>query len=152
MIEETRRTCWVYSPGGHLTELLRATQGIAFTDLYHVTFRSGRQDATGAERVHYVCHPRRSLGRTVLNAVQSLRILWRERPALIVSTGADVAVPTLLLSRLFGAKIVFVETGGTLQPSLTGRLIYPFCDLFVVPWPEKLRAFPKAVLASGPLL
>ena len=135
-----------------MTELVRATDGIAFTDCYHVTFRSGRLDEAADRRIHYVCHPRRAVWRTILNALQSLRILLRERPALIVSTGADVAVPTLLLGRLLGAKIVFVETGGTLAPSLAGRMVYPFADLFVVPWPEKLAAFPKAVLADGPLL
>ena len=39
---ETRRTCLAYSPGGHLSELLRATAGIAFADCFHVTFKSGR--------------------------------------------------------------------------------------------------------------
>ncbi|WP_051329487.1 glycosyltransferase family protein [Geminicoccus roseus] len=152
MTVETRRTCFAYSPGGHLAELLRATDGIRFTDLYHVTFRSGRDIGLAGQRVHHVCHPRRSVARTLVNAVQSAIVLLRERPELIVSTGADVAVATLLLGRLFGARLVFVETGGTLAPSLTGRLVYPFCDLFVVPWPEKLDAFPDAVLASGPLL
>jgi hypothetical protein len=149
---EPRRTCWVYSPGGHLTELARATRGIHFADLYHVTFASGRDPPGPGARVHHVCHPRRRAGRTLLNALQSLVILLRERPALIVSTGADVAVATLILGRLLGAQVVFIETGGTLEPSLTGRLVYPFCHLFVVPWPEKLTAFPRAVLASGPLL
>ena len=151
MMVEARRTCWIYSPGGHLAELERATAGIRFTDLYHVTFASGRPAMPG-ERVHLVCHPRRRPGRTLLNLFQSLWVLLKERPALILSTGADVAVPTLILGRLLGAEVVFVEAGGTLEPSLTGRLVYPFCHLFVVPWPEKLAAFPRAVLASGPLL
>jgi hypothetical protein len=51
-----------------------------------------------------------------------------------------------------GAEVIFIETGGTLAPSLSGRLAYPFADLFIVPWPEKLHAFPRAVLGSGPLL
>ena len=32
------------------------------------------------------------------------------------------------------------------------RLVYPFADLFVVQWPDKAAGFPRAVLASGPLL
>jgi UDP-N-acetylglucosamine:LPS N-acetylglucosamine transferase len=148
---EHRRTCLAYSPGGHLTELERAIAGITFTDVYHVTFRSGR-GSTGAARTYHVCHPRRSVWRTASNALQSLAILVKERPALIVSTGADVAVATLVLGRLVGARIVFIETCGTIAPSLSGRLVYPFSDLFIVPWPEKLAAFPKAILATGPLL
>ncbi len=57
-----------------------------------------------------------------------------------------------VLGKLLGARVVYIESGATLAPSLTGRLAYPFADLFIVPWPEKLAAFPRAQLASGPLL
>ena len=150
---ETRRTCLAYSPGGHLSELLRATAGITFADCFHVTFRSGRAPSVDdATRVYYVCHPRRSAWRTLASALQALVLLLRERPRLVLSTGADVAVPVVVLAKLLGATTVFVETGGTVEPSLAGRLCYPFSDLFVVQWPEKLRAFPRAVLAEGLLL
>ena len=152
---ETRRTCLAYSPGGHLSELLRATAGIAFADCFHVTFESGRtipQDGPTAPRVYHLCHPRRSAWRTLANAAQALLVLLRERPRLVISTGADVAVPVVVLGKLLGATTVFVETGGTVEPSLAGRLCYPFSDLFLVQWPEKLTAFPRAVLADGLLL
>jgi beta-1,4-N-acetylglucosaminyltransferase len=149
---ERRRTCWAYSPGGHYSELVRATEGITFVDCYHVTFSSGRPTDGEPRRVYRLCHPRRSFWRSLLNACQSLVVLLRERPKIVISTGADVAVPTLILAKLVGARILFVETGGTLEPSLAGRLVYPFCDLFVVQWPEKLQRFPKAVLSRGVLL
>jgi beta-1,4-N-acetylglucosaminyltransferase len=47
---------------------------------------------------------------------------------------------------------VFIETAGELAPTWAGQLVYPFAHLFIVQWPEKLKAFPRAVLASGPLL
>jgi hypothetical protein len=149
---ERRRACWAYSPGGHLAELERATEGIAFTDCLHVTFAGGRQPAAGGFRLYHVTHPRRSPWRTLRAAWETWRILRRERPALVLSTGADVALPAILLGKLLGAIVIYVESGATLAPSLTGRLAYPFADLFIVPWPEKLAAFPRAQLASGPLL
>lgn len=147
---ETRRTCLAYSPGGHKAELDRAIAGIAFTDVFHVTFDDGRPPPAG--RHYTICHPRRSPWRTLLNAWQSLVILRRERPALIVSTGADVAVSILLLGKLFGAEVIFIETAGSDRPTLAGRLVYPFADLFIVQWPDRLARFPKAVLAEGLLL
>lgn len=149
---ETRRTCWAYSPGGHLAELERATGGIRFTDRFDVTFAGGRPPRQAPSRLYLVCHPRRAIGRMLLNIVQSLYVVLRERPRLIVSTGADVAVPVCVLGRLLGARLVFIETAGELRPTLAGRLVYPFADLFIVQWPEKLQAFPRAVLARGPLL
>lgn len=149
---EARRTCWAYSPGGHLAELERATQGLRFLDRFDVTFAGGRPAAEPARRTYHVCHPRRSVPRTCLNLLQSLWIVLRERPRLVVSSGADVAVPVCILARLAGAKLIYIETAGELRPSLSGRLLYPFADLFIVQWPEKLEAFPRAVLAQGLLL
>lgn len=148
---EQRRTCLAYSPGGHWAELERALGGITFADVFHVTFDDGRPAPAGSRR-YTVAHPRRSPWRTLLNAWQSLAILWRERPALLISTGADVAVPILLLGKLTGAEVIFIETAGSDRPTLTGRLVYPIADLFVVQWPDRLRQFPRAVLADGLLL
>ena len=148
---EERRACLAFSPGGHWAELERALAGITFRDVFHVTFDDGRSRPDGP-RCYKLCHPRRSPWRTALNAWQSLRVLHRERPALMISTGADVAVPILLLAKLFGATVVFIETAGSAAPTLAGRLVYPVADLFVVQWPERLERFPKAVLAEGLLL
>jgi hypothetical protein len=148
---ERRRTCLAYSAGGHLAELERATRGIVFEDCFHVTYAGGRAPERPGP-VHHVLHPRRTVWRTLVNAAQALLILLRHRPRLIISTGADVAVPILVLGKLVGARIVFIETGGSLEPTLAGRLVYPIADLFLVQWSEKLRAFPRATLSRGLLL
>lgn len=149
---ETRRTCWAYSPGGHLAELERATTGIRFTDRFDVTFAGGRAPLVPPRRCYFVCHPRRSVLRTLRNVMQSAAVVLRERPRIVISTGADVAVAVCILARLLGARLVFVETAGELAPTLAGRLVYPFAHLFIVQWPDKAEAFPRAVVASGPLL
>ena len=61
-------------------------------------------------------------------------------------------VAVVAFGRLLGARTIFVESAGSLEPTLAGRLAYPFADLFIVQWPEALRRFPRAVLADGPLL
>jgi hypothetical protein len=149
---EPRRTCLAYSPGGHRAELMRALAGIEFTDCFEITFDDGRRPRKDARQTYLVTHPRRSLLRTLRNALETLQILASERPMLVISTGADVAVPVVVLGRLMGARVVFIETGGTIAPSLSGRLVYPFAHLFIVQWPEKLRAFPRAILSDGLLL
>lgn len=150
---ERRRVCLAYSPGGHYAELRRALDGIELVDCCHVTFDDGRaRRLPEGHRLWRLVHPRRSVWRTLLNALQALVVILWERPRLVVSTGADVAVAPVILARLVGARTVFIETGGTLEPSLAGRLVYPFTNLFIVPWPEKLQAFPEAVLARGLLL
>jgi beta-1,4-N-acetylglucosaminyltransferase len=68
------------------------------------------------------------------------------RPRQVVSLGASDVVPFCLVARLFGAKIFHVECMNQVtSPSITGRMLYPFCEALYVQWPELLRAYgPKA--------
>ena len=148
---ERRRTCLIYSPGGHFQELLDAIDGITFENCFHVSFASPHFSTDDLR--HYLTHPRKSFLRTILNAMQSFIMLWRKRPALIVSTGADVAVPTIILGKVFfGCKVIFVESVGSVEPTLTGRLVYKFADLFIVQLQSQLKYYPNAILKSGSLL
>lgn len=152
---EIRKTCLIYSSGGHYAEIKRALSGIEFTNAYHVTFTIDERSlqVDNVARRFFITHPRRNVLRTLKNAWESLCLLLRERPHFIISTGADVTVPTLILGKiLFRCTIVFIESAGDITPTLTGRIVYPFCDLFIVQWPEKLHYFPKAVLSEGVLL
>lgn len=152
---ESRKTCLIYSSGGHYAELNRAIRGIVFSNSYHVTFpldqKSMQVDAV--EKRYFLTHPRRQVVRLLKNTWESFWLLHRERPEIIISTGADVTVPTIILGKIFfGCRVVFIESAGDVTPTLTGRLLYPFADLFIVQWPEKLHYFPKAVLSDGLLL
>lgn len=142
------KTCLVYSPGGHYTELRKALKGIAFKNKYHVTFNSGISDKN---KIYYITHPRKKIIRTIINFFESFKILIREKPKLIISTGADVALNTIIIGKLFfNAKIIFIESSANItQPTLTGRISYFFSDLFIVQWEEMSKFYPKAKVSKG---
>jgi len=82
----------------------------------------------------------------------AVRVLRRERPDVIISTGAGLAIPYFVLGRLFGSKLVYLEVFDRIDsPTLTGRVCYPFCHLFAVQWPEQRQFYPRATLV-GPVL
>jgi len=122
-------------------------------DRYYVTYYTSRlQEEREAKRIYFVTHNKRNPFLFLVNAWQSLRILLQERPDVILSTGADVTVPTCVLGKLLGTKLIFIESGGNVYtPSLTGRIIYPLADLFLIQWEPLKRQFPRAIM-GGPLL
>jgi beta-1,4-N-acetylglucosaminyltransferase len=62
----------------------------------------------------------------------------------VVSSGAGVAFPFFLLAKLLGKRTVYVEVYDRIDsPTLTGRLCYPFSDLFLLQWEEQRRSYPK---------
>ena len=150
---EQRKVCLAYSAGGHFTELNKALAGIQFTRAYHVSFKTDRFNEDSGVLRYFITHPRKRVLRTLVNAWQALMILLKERPEIIISTGADVTVPTIVLGKLlFRCKVVFIESGGDISPTLTGRMVHRFCDLFIVQWPEQKQFYSKAVLSKGILL
>ena len=87
----------------------------------------------------------RSLKALAINSLLAWKTIRRERPDLIVSTGAAVAVPFFYIGKLFGAKTVYIEVFDRIdKPTLTGRLVYPITDKFIVQWEEMKQVYPKA--------
>lgn len=141
----------VGSSGGHLAHLLVLRPWWSEHDRFWVTFDT--PDAVAelrSERTYWCHHPtNRNLGNLVRNTLLALRILWKERPALIVSSGAAVAVPFFYLGRLFGARTLYLEVVDRVDSrTLTGRLVAPVADEILVQWPEQVGLYPKARLVG----
>lgn len=72
--------------------------------------------------------------------------LKKERPDVIISSGAAVAVPFFYLGKLFGAKLVYIEVFDRIdKPTMTGKMVYPIVDKFIVQWEEQKEVYPKAI-------
>ena len=55
------------------------------------------------------------------------------------------------LGKLFGSKIIFIETfANSESKTLSGKMIYPIANLFIVQWKEMLKLYPKAIY-GGPI-
>ena len=99
------------------------------------------------ERMIPCYHPtNRSIGALIVNTFRAFRILAKERPDLIISSGAAVAVPFFYVGKLFGAKLIYIEVFDRIDSStITGKLVYPIADRFIVEWEEMLKVYPKAI-------
>jgi beta-1,4-N-acetylglucosaminyltransferase len=92
----------------------------------------------------------------LLLGIAFVRTAWifaRERPDVIITNGAEIAIPAVVIGRLFGVPIVFIEVWTRVRlPTLTGRIVYPLCDAFYVMWPELLEAYGSKARYEGGLL
>jgi hypothetical protein len=144
----------VCSSGGHLTQLFNLEAWWRQVDRTWVTF--DKPDAVSllaGERVLWAHHPTtRNLWNLLRNSVLALRTIRRQRPDLIVSTGAAVAFPFFLVGKLFGARTVYIEVFDRIDSAtLTGRLCSPISDRFLLQWEEQKHVYPKGIVV-GPLL
>lgn len=134
----------VSSCGGHLTEV-RALRA-AYSRYEHFYVLNDRvllaPDMEG--KTYFISHSERDW-KVLLNVWEAFRILRKERPQVLLSTGAGPAVPFALVGRLvFGCRIVFVETFTRVnRPSLTARMMYWLAHDFFYQWPTLARYFPR---------
>ena len=86
-----------------------------------------------------------TLFRIIACSIESLSILFRSRPEVIVSTGPGFAIPITFFGKIFGKKIIFIESWSRVNTrSYAGKIIYNYADMFFVQWPELLKKYPKA--------
>lgn len=142
------KVCIPTSSGGHLTHmwLLKPVWSRA-QDRFWVTF--DKEDANSLlndERVYHCYFPtNRNIPNLIRNTGLAIKILRKERPNLIISSGAAVAVPFFIIGKLMGAKCVYVEVFDRVDKStLTGRILNRVADLMVVQWPEMLDVYADA--------
>jgi UDP-N-acetylglucosamine:LPS N-acetylglucosamine transferase len=145
------KVCLACSGGGHLSELLQLRGFFEKKDYFFLTdHRENSEELAKKERVLFVECPRRNPIKLAKNFFNSLSIFLREKPDVVLSTGADTAVAFCIIARLFGKKLIFVESFCRVtEPSLSARILYPFSSLFFVQWPEMKNYFKKAVYAGS---
>ena len=140
------KICLVSCSGGHLFQLYRLRGWWSKYDRFWVTFK--KQDAISmlrGEKVYWAYFPTtRSIKNLLRNSFLALKILYKNRPDIIVSTGAAVAVAFFYIGKLLGSKLIFIESGArTNSPSLTGKLVYPISDKFLFLWKGLKEFYPK---------
>ena len=146
------KICIVSSCGGHLTEVrrFRSVYG-AYEHFYVINERIDMPpDMIG--KTYFVTHSERDW-KFLINLWEAARILRRERPTVILSTGAGPVVPFAIVGRIFfRTRVIFIETITRIhRPSLTGRLMYWLAHEFFYQWPALGRYFPKGKY-GGPLV
>lgn len=142
------KVCLVGSSGGHLTHLYMLKPFWQDQERFWVTFdKADAQSILAGERMIPCYYPtNRNLKNLIRNTFLAWKVLRKEKPDVIISSGAAVAVPFFYLGKLFGAKTVYIEVFDRIDgPTLTGKLVHPIADLFIVQWEEMKQVYPKAV-------
>jgi len=139
----------VSSVGGHLTELLALKGAYESHDHFYV-FNDETQFTPPEGITEYrVSHAERDW-LVLKNVWEFYKIFRKEKPTVMLSTGAGPAVPAALVAKLFGMRVVYVESVAAVkQPTLTGELIYPFSDSFFVQWPGLKNNFEGSKCAGN---
>jgi UDP-N-acetylglucosamine:LPS N-acetylglucosamine transferase len=141
-----KKICLVSAGGGHFAELRALRPAYERYDYFYVLNEGCivAEDMRG-KRIYFILHAERDW-RNLWNFFEAWRILRKERPDLILSTGSAPAIPFFVLGKLAKIPTVFVEISAhVVAPSLSGRILYRLADRFFFQWPSMARCCPKGI-------
>ncbi len=133
------RICLVASAGGHLTQLLKVANSWQGHETVCITTAKMVQDRLSEIGKIYVvgeCNRQHPL-RVMKVLLRCSSIIFREKPDVLISTGAAVGCISCFLGKLLGAKLIWIDSITNVEKlSLSGRIIRYIVDLLLVQWPE----------------
>lgn len=145
------KVLFISSSGGHFTQLLQMSPLMDKYESLIVTEKNdvvlSLKDKLNIKFLVY-CTRKRPFSFPFLfiyNCFLSLFYLLKYSPKYIITTGAGTAIPMCYLGKIFGKKIIYIESFARRDSkSLSGKIIYPISNLFIVQWEEMLKFYPKA--------
>jgi UDP-N-acetylglucosamine transferase subunit ALG13 len=150
------RICLAASGGGHVRQLLDLQPAWSPHDIFFVTERTALGESLAQHhRTYFVTHValgQAKLGRPWLmirsawrNWIEAGAAIRRERPDVLISTGAGAVFAAILWAKIYGAKVIAVESFARFdRPSVFMRIASHFSDELVVQSDRLKRWFPGA--------
>lgn len=137
----------ISSRGGHLFQVNQLKSWWQQYPRFWVTSSGGDTDYfLKNETVYYGHFPEQ---KNILNAIKNtflaIKIISQEKPKILFSDGAGIAPPFFIIGKLFGCKLIYIEPYDFIKfPTLTGKILYHFVDLFLIQNPRQKKFFKKA--------
>ena len=153
-----KNVLFISSTGGHLSELLQLAPIFDNYDYHIITEKDKSNEnlkAIYGDRLYFLPYGTRAklftyIFKYLYLCIKTVYYYFKIRPKYIVTTGTHTAGPMCYLGKIFGSKIIYIETfANKNKKTATGRLIYPIADLFIVQWKEMLNLYPKAVYGGS---
>lgn len=148
-----KKVLFISSTGGHLSEMMQLKSLFEKYD-YHIITEKTKSNMSLQEKypnkVNYLIYGTKDHKlsypfKLLANCFKSLYFYIKLRPKVIITTGAHTAGPMCCLGKLFGSKIIYIESFANIHTkTITGKMIYHFADLFLVQWESMLELYPKA--------
>lgn len=141
------KICIVSSGGGHLFNLLQLSDWWKWENRFWVA--PNKVDVNSVlvnECIYYSYSPvTRNYKNLIKNTLLALKILLKEKPDLVISSGGGIAIPFFYIAKVMGIKTIFIEVYDSFtHPSLTGRLVYKISDYFFIQHKAHFVNYPKA--------
>ena len=146
-----KKVMFICSVGGHLTQMLQMKKIFNVYDYVLITEKTDvTKEMKDKYNIEYLVYGSRNylfsyIFKFSFNIIKSLILFIKYSPKTIITTGTHTAVPMCYIGKLFRRKIIYIESfAKRTSPTLSGKMVYPIADIFIVQWESMLSIYPKA--------
>lgn len=149
-----KKVLFISSTGGHLSEMMQLKKMFKDYD-YHIITEKTKSNISMKnkykDRINFLVYGTKDHMLTypfklIYNCFKSLFLYLRIHPDYIITTGAHTAGPMCLIGKIFGSKVIYIETFANINTkTITGRLLYPVADRFIVQWPSMTKIYKDSI-------
>lgn len=153
-IRKMKKICFVSSSGGHWEELMCLKPIAEKNKSFFVTEEGGQARDSELNNIYTLSQINRDEKYFIFHFIklvfEAVKILKKEKPDVVITTGALIAFPFCVLEKIRKGKVIYIESFARVNDSsLTGKLVYKFADLFLVQWESMLEIYPNAIYVGG---
>lgn len=152
-----KKVMFISSTGGHLTELMQLSKMFDKYN-YHIVTEKTKSNLALKDKYkekinflifgtkdHLLTYP----FKLIANCFISLYLYLKIHPDYIITTGAHTAGPMCCIGKIFGTRIIYIETfANIISKTVTGRLLYPISDKFIVQWENMNKLYPNSTFGG----
>lgn len=154
------RILFVAGSGGHAAQMLLLLKQFQEYDCQvllektdHLTLQKLNQSDVKVFTMPILRGKNEILPMTLLRIIQcffaSFFIVLKSNPHVVLSTGPGLVIPIAFYSKLFGKKIIHIESWSRVNSkSYTGKVMYRLANIFFVQWPSLAKKYDGSVFAG----
>lgn len=149
-----KKVLFISSTGGHLSEMMQLKKMFKDYD-YHIITEKTKSNISMKnkykDRINFLVYGTKDHMLTypfklIYNCFKSLFLYLRIHPDYIITTGATYCWPYVFIGKIFGSKVIYIETFANINTkTITGRLLYPVADRFIVQWPSMTKIYKDSI-------
>lgn len=149
-----KKICFAASSGGHYEQLMMLKPLMDKYDSFIITEQTDYAANVKGEKIYYMKQVNRKEKNfaimMLLNLFHSIKIYFKEKPDVVITTGVLAMIPICLIAKIMGKKLIYIESFAKVTtPTQTGKLMYRWADRFYVQWEQMLSVYPDAIYLGG---
>lgn len=152
-----KKVLFISSTGGHLSEMLQLKDMFNRYDYKIITEKTKsnlKLKKYYGNRINYLVYGTKDHMlsypfKLIYNCFKSLYLYLKIHPDYIITTGAHTAGPMCLIAKIFGSRVIYIETFANINTkTITGKLLYHVSDKFIVQWDSMKKLYPNSIVGG----